>query len=478
MTNKDFLDRIIEDVRENVSIIDEVGQYTYLKKDGVEYEGLCPFHNDTKVGSFKVSERKKICKCFSCGAGGDVIKVHALKKNINYIESALHLAVEHNRITEEEYNKFSNKEYSGKNNKKAKTREIFYSKKDAEQFKNIIAPDEILNNVYTAFYNVSTLSKEHEEYLKNERKYSDQDIKEGKYFTFPSRNIMKVFEERLKKDYGYDPDILTNVPGFYRDKESGYFTFAKNSGLGICITNAKGFIIRIQIRRDKAQINKSRYIWFSSSFIEKDEKLMEKFDCATGAGSGIDVVYPKVLKYRTMFITEGRFKAKKIADTFNCVAISVQGVTNWRNIEKEIECIQENYKDVEFKNIYVAYDADIAYNTQVFNQAMKMVHMLKKAFINMAISYVLWDVNYGKGIDDLINAGYHGMLETKESTEFEKLYKDFVEAVEKKHGNIQKNKVKKIILKEYYEAIVMTEENFPKISNYIAKNNYKEVVGL
>lgn len=478
MRNNDLLDRIIEEVRERVDIIDEVSQYTYLKKDGVEHEGLCPFHNDAKIGSFKVSQRKKICKCFSCGAGGDVIKVHALKKNINYVESALHLAINNNLITEEEYNKFSTKEYSGKHNKEAKTREIFYSKKDSEQFKNIIAPDEILNNVYTTFYNVSTLSNEHKEYLMKERLYNEEDIKEGRYFTFPSRNIMKVFEERLKEDYGYNPEILTNIPGFYRDKKSGYFTFAKNVGLGICITNANGLVVGIQIRRDISQINKSRYIWFSSSFIEKDEKLMEKFDCATGSGSGIDVVYPKILRYRTIFITEGRFKAKKIADTFNCVAISVQGINNWRNIEKEIECIQQNYNGVDFKNIYISYDADMAYNVQVFNQAMRMVKMLKKAFVNIKISYVLWDVNYGKGIDDLINAGHHAMLETKESDVFERIYISFIKAVEEKHGNIQKNKVKKIILKEYYEAIVMTEENFPKISNYIAKNNYKEVVGF
>ncbi|MDQ9783015.1 CHC2 zinc finger domain-containing protein, partial [Serratia marcescens] len=36
-----------------------------------EWVGLCPFHNDTKLGSFTVNDAKAIYKCFTCGASGD-----------------------------------------------------------------------------------------------------------------------------------------------------------------------------------------------------------------------------------------------------------------------------------------------------------------------------------------------------------------------------------------------------------------------
>lgn len=61
-----------EPLLSNVNIVDIIGKHVQLTKKGSEHEGLCPFHIDTKP-SMKVSERKQIYKCFSCGAGGDAI---------------------------------------------------------------------------------------------------------------------------------------------------------------------------------------------------------------------------------------------------------------------------------------------------------------------------------------------------------------------------------------------------------------------
>lgn len=58
-------------IQEN-SIVEVVSRYVHLKKEGVEHVGLCPFHQDDKP-SIKVNEKKKMYKCFACGAGGDTI---------------------------------------------------------------------------------------------------------------------------------------------------------------------------------------------------------------------------------------------------------------------------------------------------------------------------------------------------------------------------------------------------------------------
>jgi DNA primase len=63
----------IEAVRDRADIVDIVSQYVVLKKQGKDFVGLCPFHQD-KSPSFSVSPGKQFYYCFSCGAGGNAFK--------------------------------------------------------------------------------------------------------------------------------------------------------------------------------------------------------------------------------------------------------------------------------------------------------------------------------------------------------------------------------------------------------------------
>lgn len=448
------IDYVIERVRSEIKISSIIGEYVQLIKNGAdEYEALCEFHLDRTLGSFKVSDKKNICKCFSCGEGKDGISYNAFKKHMNYVESAMELGLTINAVSPSEYERFSKIKFS---DEKAKEIERKYIKKDKEKFIKDTASDKILNNVYTAFIKESSLSDEHRKYLKEKRFLSDEDIEKGGYFTFPSRIIMKSFEARLKREYGYNPIILRNVPGFCRNRVTGLFTFIKYKGLGICIKNADGLITGIQIRKDGDKVKK-RYTWFSSAIIERKEKLGEKYEYATGASSRIAVAYPPKIAYKTLFITEGWFKAKCIANTFNCVAISVQGIGNWKDILEQIKAIEKRISIVSFNNIFIAYDADFAYNPQVFDQAMKMSKNLKKNLPELEQYYVIWNVDKGKGIDDLIYSGNRNILNKLEIEKIQSLYSNFINEVEKEHGDIVQNKVDKEILKEYFNKYVMTK---------------------
>lgn len=65
-------EEIIEDVRKSNDIVDVIGEFVQLKKQGRNFFGLCPFH-DEKTPSFSVTQDKQIFHCFGCKKGGNVI---------------------------------------------------------------------------------------------------------------------------------------------------------------------------------------------------------------------------------------------------------------------------------------------------------------------------------------------------------------------------------------------------------------------
>lgn len=79
---------IIDDIKLSTDIVDIIGRYVELKKKGINYFGLCPFHDDHDP-SMSVSPKKQMYKCFVCGAGGDVFNFVAKKENISYIQAVI-----------------------------------------------------------------------------------------------------------------------------------------------------------------------------------------------------------------------------------------------------------------------------------------------------------------------------------------------------------------------------------------------------
>jgi DNA primase len=81
----------IEQVKQRVDIVDIVSEHVVLKKQGKDFSGLCPFHDD-KSPSFTVSPSKQFYYCFSCGAGGNAIKFLMELGKRNFSEVVLELA--------------------------------------------------------------------------------------------------------------------------------------------------------------------------------------------------------------------------------------------------------------------------------------------------------------------------------------------------------------------------------------------------
>ncbi len=82
----------VEQLKSSVDIVAVIGEYVRLRKSGTNrYTGLCPFHNE-KNPSFSVHAVHQFYKCFSCGAGGDVLKFVMEKEGISFYEALKSLA--------------------------------------------------------------------------------------------------------------------------------------------------------------------------------------------------------------------------------------------------------------------------------------------------------------------------------------------------------------------------------------------------
>jgi DNA primase len=91
MIDQATIDRIMDAAR----IEEVVGEFVTLRKRGVNYTGLCPFH-DEKTPSFSVSPTRGICKCFSCGKGGNVVHFIMEHEQLSYYEALKWLAKKYN----------------------------------------------------------------------------------------------------------------------------------------------------------------------------------------------------------------------------------------------------------------------------------------------------------------------------------------------------------------------------------------------
>lgn len=82
MIDRATIDRVLS----ATDIVDVVRQFVPLRKAGVNYKGLCPFHDD-KTPSFFVSPARQVCKCFACGQGGDAVGFLMKHEQLTYPEA-------------------------------------------------------------------------------------------------------------------------------------------------------------------------------------------------------------------------------------------------------------------------------------------------------------------------------------------------------------------------------------------------------
>ena len=91
MIDQPTIDRILD----AANIVDVVSEFVTLRKRGINYVGLCPFHSD-KSPSFYVSPAKNICKCFACAEGGTAVHFIMKHEQLSYYDALRFLAKKYN----------------------------------------------------------------------------------------------------------------------------------------------------------------------------------------------------------------------------------------------------------------------------------------------------------------------------------------------------------------------------------------------
>lgn len=103
----------IDEIKNQMDIMEVVGEYVTLKRSGSSYKALSPFTNE-KTPSFYVVPSKGIFKCFSSGKGGDAITFLMEVDGLTYTEALRHLAKKYGIEIQEEETSDLNQEFQNK----------------------------------------------------------------------------------------------------------------------------------------------------------------------------------------------------------------------------------------------------------------------------------------------------------------------------------------------------------------------------
>ena len=182
MIDKPTIARIMDSTK----IEEVVSEFVTLKKRGINYIGLCPFHNDSHP-SFSVSPTRGICHCFTCGKGGNAVNFLMELEQMSYPDALRWLAKKYNIEIQE-------REMTNEEKQRESERESMYIVNDwaAKYFQNILQNDVDGRAIGMQYF--------------RSRGFRDDIIRKFQLgFALPQRTAL--FDEAVKK--GYNPKYLT-----------------------------------------------------------------------------------------------------------------------------------------------------------------------------------------------------------------------------------------------------------------------------
>ena len=182
MIHKPTIARIMDSTK----IEEVVSEFVTLKKRGINYIGLCPFHNDSHP-SFSVSPTRGICHCFTCGKGGNAINFLMELEQMSYPDALRWLAKKYNIEIQE-------REMTNEEKQRESERESMYIVNDwaAKYFQDILQNDVDGRAIGMQYF--------------RSRGFRDDIIRKFQLgFALPQRTAL--FDEAVKK--GYNPKYLT-----------------------------------------------------------------------------------------------------------------------------------------------------------------------------------------------------------------------------------------------------------------------------
>ncbi len=400
----------IEDVLEHHGVVIE-------KRAGRNYLALCPFHMDNHIGSFSINTETNSCKCFACGNGGGVIGAMQKILKLDFKDTVLKVAADEGLIDEAEYETLSGVKYDASNLKPVT------SKRPKEKKRPSNKTYALWTIIYEYMRDYFGLTPEHKAVLENERYLPGERIKED-YFSIDTTDKAAVsrFIYRIRQDLPEYAETLKDVPGFfeYNTKKGWMLQVLQFKGIAILIRNARGQVVAVQIRSDEVGIHEQRYRYLSFE-VKSKYKAFKDYRGGASGGTPIDVITSKNVSDK-LAIVEGRFKSEILTQQ-GLSALSVQGVNNFKGIDQDINDLEKKY-GIEYKKVYLFYDADFMKNGQVYQAGISLKKYLAEKRPDIELIIAVWDDVFGKGIDDMIIAGYRDECKFIKSDYYEDVFNE------------------------------------------------------
>lgn len=421
-----MLELDVFDLIKTVSIQETIRDYVALKKDGRNYLGLCPFHNDHRIGNFVVMPAKGKFKCFACDAYGDGADFVREYCGVSALEAAVRIAENQKLITPIEAEEIRGRVVPPRCTAESKVRRAASKPKYLLSTK---ADQEHLDKMYQAFARAGgAVTPDFRDILLNERKLSETDLRD--YFVFPLRADKKAFMVRFRKeiertfslsDENIQDKLLLGVPGFFVDDDAEVtFPAAKYPSIGISVYDrdhkCSGIQTRVMVQLPlpkPGEKKPDRYKFLSSGFADGQKDSYGSFGC--GCGYVEDVLYPNGRHWcGAIALTEGRFKAVALSK-MGFLVVNMHSISNWAPAGDVAIELSKKYPPSRFVLVY-----DQENNGAVTKSAMNLAEKLQFKPVEMAV----WDSQFGKGVDDVVNAGRLSKISRVPCEEFFKKKQD------------------------------------------------------
>lgn len=192
-------EKLLEEIKTRIDIVDFISEYVQLRKSGQNFKALCPFHSE-KTPSFMVNPSKQIFHCFGCGVGGDVVSFLMKHENIPFNE-ALHNIAKKAGIDLREF-KFD-KEHTEKRDRilqinREAMNYFIKNLKGSEKAKTYLRKRGIEEDSLKGF-SIGYATAERDGLIKHVKKmgYSDSVIKEAGLAVSYEKGSRDIFRERI-----------------------------------------------------------------------------------------------------------------------------------------------------------------------------------------------------------------------------------------------------------------------------------------
>jgi DNA primase len=240
-----------------------------------------------------------------------------------------------------------------------------------------------LDVVYCALLAALPLASSHRQALL-QRGLADSEIRRRHYGTLPLQGRAALAKKMV--DW-WGADVCAQVPGFYLAARDGqrWWSLAGAAGLLIPVRDRDGHIVALKVRADDPG-DGPKYTTISSAR-----------HGGPSPGAQVHIPHHDSLHSETIRLTEGELKADVATVLSGMLTVSVPGVALWRRVLPMLQALQP-------QRVRLAFDADWRTNPHVAQALGQAAFALVQ--VGYAVQVEVWDPALGKGVDDLLAAGY------------------------------------------------------------------------